>query len=45
MIRPGMLADLVLVSRNPMDATPEELAGIETALTMIGGKVVLEAGL
>ena len=44
-IRPGMLADLVLVSRNPVDAPPEELAGIETVLTMIGGRVVLEAGL
>ena len=44
-IRPGMLADLVLVSRNPVDALPEELAGIETVLTMIGGRVVLEAGL
>ena len=39
-IAPGKLADLVLVETDPLAAEPEDLAGVETAMTVIGGQVV-----
>jgi len=41
-VRPGMLADLVLLKRDPTSAEPEELLATEVALTLIGGQVVWE---
>ena len=39
-VRPRMLADLVLLKRDPTAAEPEELLDNEVVLTVIGGKVV-----
>ena len=39
MLRPGMLADLIVVSANPLTVAPEDLWDIEVWMTMIGGQV------
>ena len=39
-ITPGKLADMVLVDAGPLTTQPEELAGIETVMTIIGGALV-----
>jgi predicted amidohydrolase YtcJ len=36
----GALADLVVPSVDPFTASPEELAGAHSTLTIIGGRVV-----
>jgi predicted amidohydrolase YtcJ len=41
-IAPGKLADLVLLSRNPLKAEAEELKEIRVEMTITGGKVVWE---
>jgi predicted amidohydrolase YtcJ len=38
-LSPGKYADLVILSGNPLDATVEGLLGIQTMMTMVGGKV------
>jgi predicted amidohydrolase YtcJ len=38
MLRQGMLADLVVLDRDPFDCPPEELAGISVVATMLGGR-------
>ncbi len=38
-IAPGKLADLVILSANPMAISTGELPGIEVVMTMVGGKV------
>ena len=43
-IRPGKLADLVLVNQDPTEASPEALKDIHPALTIVGGRVAWEAG-
>jgi predicted amidohydrolase YtcJ len=37
---PGYLADLVILSRDPLDCEPDELASIEVVATMVGGRWV-----
>ncbi len=41
-ILPGKLADLVLLSSNPLTSAPEEIKNIQVELTIIEGKVVWE---
>ncbi len=41
-VRPGMLADLVLLRQDPTAAEPEAMPVNDVALTVIGGKVVWE---
>ena len=43
-IRPGKLADLVLVNQDPTAASQEALKDIHPVLTIVGGRVVWEAG-
>jgi predicted amidohydrolase YtcJ len=40
----GKLADLAVLSKDYMTAPIEQIAGIESLLTMVGGKVVYAAG-
>ncbi len=37
---PGHLADLVVLDRDPVTASPEELSKIEVVATMVGGRWV-----
>jgi hypothetical protein len=37
---PGYLADLVVLSRDPMECSPEELEGVQVVATMVGGRWV-----
>jgi predicted amidohydrolase YtcJ len=41
-ITPGKLADLVVLSENPLTVSPEKLKDIKVVTTIIGGKVVWE---
>ena len=43
-IRPGKLADLVLLDKDPTAADPSDLKNIHPVLTVIGGRVVWEGG-
>ena len=43
-IRPGKLADLVLVDKDPTAVDPATLKDIQPILTLLGGQVVWEAG-
>jgi predicted amidohydrolase YtcJ len=43
-IVPGHLADLVVLSADYFSVSEEEIKGIESVLTMVGGKVVYGAG-
>ena len=43
MLRPGMLADLVLLDRDVTSAPSDELLTCTIAMTMVGGEVVWEA--
>jgi hypothetical protein len=38
MLRAGMLADLVVLDRDPFDCPPEELPEIRVVATMLGGR-------
>ncbi len=38
-IMPGKLADLVILSDNPLSASPEQINNIQVLMTMIGGQV------
>jgi predicted amidohydrolase YtcJ len=40
MLKPGMLADAVVLDRDPWKVDPEEIAAIEVAMTVVGGKIV-----
>jgi predicted amidohydrolase YtcJ len=42
-IVPGMLADLVVLDRDPTASSPEKLLGIKVLRTVVGGKTVYEA--
>ena len=37
-LRPGKLADLVVVSRNPLTAPLDRIPGIRVLVTMVGGR-------
>ncbi len=37
---PGFLADLVVLSRDPLDCPPDELESVEVVATMVGGRWV-----
>ena len=39
-IRPGMLADFVVLERDPFQTAPEELAGVGVLATYVGGTCV-----
>jgi predicted amidohydrolase YtcJ len=39
-IAPGQMADLVVLSRNPWTAPPEEIVGIRVLKTFVGGRMV-----
>ena len=39
---PGMLADLVVLSRDPFTCPPDELESVEVVSTMVGGKWVFQ---
>ncbi|HWI52627.1 MAG TPA: amidohydrolase family protein, partial [Symbiobacteriaceae bacterium] len=41
-LAPGMVADLVVVDRNPLTCDPAELKDVKVHLTMVGGKVAYE---
>ncbi len=41
-IRPGFLADFVILSQNPFEVAPNKLATIEPLKTFVGGKLVYE---
>ena len=38
MLRPGMLADLVVLDRDPYGCAPEELGELRVEATMVGGR-------
>ncbi len=42
-IEPGKLADLVVLSGDPLAARPEELGEMKAVLTVVGGEVIFEA--
>ena len=42
-IAPGKLADLVVLDKNPLSASPEEIENIKVSMTIVGGTVVFEA--
>jgi hypothetical protein len=37
-LRPGMLADLVVLDRDPLTCPPEELPELSVVATMVGGR-------
>jgi predicted amidohydrolase YtcJ len=44
MLSPGMLADLVVLDRDPFTCPPEELSRIDVEATMVGGRLTHVAG-
>jgi hypothetical protein len=44
MLSPGMLADLVVLDRDPFTCPPEALGGIAVEATMVGGRFTHLAG-
>jgi predicted amidohydrolase YtcJ len=43
-IAPGMLADLAVLSENPFTISLNQMPGIKSILTLVDGKVVIDAG-
>jgi len=43
-IEPGLMADLVVLPRDPLAVSPSELLGMPVDITIIGGKIVYERG-
>jgi predicted amidohydrolase YtcJ len=43
MLSPGMLADFIVVSENPLTIAPEKLKDIKVLQTFVGGKVVFSS--
>jgi predicted amidohydrolase YtcJ len=41
MLRPGAVADITVLDRDPRAVTPEELGGAQVLLTVVGGRVVV----
>jgi predicted amidohydrolase YtcJ len=44
MLRPGMLADLVVLSGDPLTAPPDRIAQLQVLMTMVGGQIVYRRG-
>ncbi len=44
-LEPGMVADLIVLNADPRAVDPEDLMDIEVELTIVGGRVVYEAGI
>ena len=42
-IAPGKLADMVVLSDDPIKSSPDQMRDIRVEMTIIGGKVVWEA--
>jgi len=43
-IRPGMLADIVVLDRSPFDVEPERIKDLQVEMTIVGGETVFERG-
>jgi hypothetical protein len=43
-LEPGRLADLAVLTEDVMTAPAEQIGGIESLLTMVGGRIVYAAG-
>jgi predicted amidohydrolase YtcJ len=43
-LEPGKLADLAVLSKDYMTVPVDQISGIESSLTMLGGKIVYAAG-
>lgn len=43
-LAPGRFADLIVLSADPTEVAPEQIAGIEVLLTMVGGRIVYRRG-
>jgi len=43
-IRPGMLADIVILDRSPFDVEPERIKDLRVEMTIVGGETVFERG-
>ena len=43
-LRPGMLADLVVLDRDPVTVAPEELPHLDVAATLVGGRITHVSG-
>jgi len=44
-LRPGKLADLVILNRDPLACPPEELASLRVEATMVGGRWTFNDGI
>jgi len=43
-LKPGKLADLAVLTKDYLNVPPDEIGGIESLLTMVGGRIVYAAG-
>lgn len=43
-LKPGMLADIVVLDRSPFDVDPSVIRDLEVELTLVGGEIVFEQG-
>jgi predicted amidohydrolase YtcJ len=43
-LTPGKLADMAVLSDNPLTVPPEQIKDIKVEMTIIGGKVMWERG-
>lgn len=43
-LKPGMLADIVVLDRSPFDVEPERIKDLEVEMTIVGGETVFERG-
>jgi predicted amidohydrolase YtcJ len=43
-LSPGKLADLAVLSQDPFSVPPPAIPGTTSVLTMVGGKIVFDAG-